>query len=97
MMARSMWWRTDGPKSNRKFIGDAEAFMEALKVPGDPSGFFLTDIHRFMGDARDPFLRPQDHILCHSIKAEFICEEQLDVTLVNSDVTCKECLELIHA
>lgn len=90
------WNYRDPSNANVDRYGDAERFMKGLKMAETRKGYI---IHRFMGDARTPFARPQDHVLCMSVKEENIWTqlEPVDVTIINADVTCQECLELIHA
>ena len=48
-------------------------------------------VHKFMGDAREPFARTQDHILCLSTKDDMELE-QTAVTTRFDDVTCQDCI-----
>jgi hypothetical protein len=55
-------------------------------------------VHKFLGDVRDPFPRPQDHVLCQA-KTEDIWAplDGVNVTLINDDVTCPACIEWLRA
>jgi len=53
--------------------------------------------HKFIGDSRDEGRHEmRDHVLCLKYRDENV-KYSVMVTTINADVTCQECLELIHA
>jgi hypothetical protein len=70
----------------------------------DESGIDVKELrHKWLGDVRDPGRHEiRDHVLCYIFKNVNPMQvpggpREINVVLHNEDVTCPECIELIHA
>lgn len=74
---------------------DPEEFRQELITPRTEAASDLV-FHKFLGDVRDPFLNPSDHILCLANRdIEFT--EAVQVTLLDNDVSCDDCLYIMKS